>query len=178
MTAPFELLDYEKQAVRDFVDALPGMNLPWRQASFNNPTFWSKPLVLTAALPINPGSTWTDVFDLRGRTSSTGLVNSYTATSFGDASIDDLEYRFVFNGALPPFVSFVSGVEYSKSAPATFPVIPRQTFFTVRPIDRLQLQVRNNSAAPRYLIAALYGWFFDDNNAYEINYREGITDVR
>lgn len=179
MVLPIEgLLDYEKQALRDLADALPVINVPWRQASFNNPTFWSKPLVITSAVPVNPGSTWTDVIDLFGRAASSALVNGYTATCFGDAAIDDLEYRFLYNGSLPPFVTILPGVEYNKTGPSIFPVIPRETFFIVRPIDRLQLQVRNNSASPRYSIAALYGWFFDDNNPYEINVREGITDVR
>ncbi len=176
MPAP-QLLDYEKQAVRDFVDSLPEANLPWRRPSYNDPTFWSKPLVQPYIRPLGNSTLWTTVLDLSGNLALTAYVNGYTATTFGDAALSDVEFRIVLNGALVSSMSLLQNVEYNKTGPSIFPVIPRETSFIVRFNNRLQLQARNNNVAPRYIIAAFYGWYFDDSNPGEINFREGMTDA-
>lgn len=172
-----ELLDYEREAFRNFVDALPRSTLPWRQPSFNQPTFWSEPLVLSYIRPIGGSSGWVDAIDLRGNLAYTARVSGYVATTFGDAALSGVEFRFLYNNALVSTVSLAQDIEYSKLGPSSYPTIPRETFFVVRFNQRLQLQVRNNNAAPRYVIAALYGWSFDDSNPGEINRREGLTDA-
>ncbi len=176
MAAP-ELLDYEKQAVHDLLKALPDSNLPWRQPSFNDPTFWSKPLVKTAIQPLDAGSGWTNILTLISKDIFTALVNGYVATTFGDAALSDVEFRFVYNNRLVSSTSILPNAEHHKLSSTSFPCIPQSTFFTVRETDRLQIQARNTNAAARMVICAFYGWYFDDNNPSEKNMREGLTDV-
>lgn len=172
-----DLLEYEKQAIRDLVDALPELNLPWRQPSFNDPTFWSRPLNETAIRPIDGSSGWETLLDIKGSTAYTACVEQYVAAPFGSALLADMDFRFVLNGSLVSTMSLQNGIEFHKTGPSTFPCVPRRTFFTLRFFDRLQLQVRNNSATAQYAIGAFYGWYFNDTNPNERNVREGITDV-
>jgi hypothetical protein len=176
MSTP-DLLDYEKQAIRDFVDVLPSVNLPWRRPSFNDPTFWSEPLVATALRPLGGASGWTDVLALTGNLAYSAYVNGYVATTFGDATLSGVEFRLVLNGQLPTGMSIATNAELFKTGPAAFPVIPRDTSFIIRFDDRLQIQARNTNAAPRFIIAAFLGWYFDDANPAEKNTREGLTDA-
>jgi hypothetical protein len=176
MVAP-ELLEYEKQAVHDLLKALPDSNLPWRQPSFNLPTFWSKPLVNTIIRPVDYSTRWTNMITLVGKDIFTALVNGYVATTFGDTSLSDVEFRFVYNNRLVSSTSILTNAEHNKTSPTSFPCVAQKTFFTVRFNDRLQIQARNLNVASRMVICALYGWYFDDNNPAEKGMREGLTDV-
>lgn len=176
MIAP-ELLGYEKLAIRDLVDALPGSNLPWREPSYSKPTFWSRPLVETIIRPIDGNSAWENMIEVRGNPATTALVNSFVATTFGDATLSDVDMRLIINGRLVSGTSYLANVDYNKISPSTYPVIPRPTFAIVRYLDTLAIQMRNRNASPRLAICAFFGWRFDDNNPADKNFREGITDV-
>lgn len=170
-----DLQPYERQAFETIVRALPTSNMPVRRPSFNDPTFWSRPLVLTKIEPVAAGG-WVDFLVLPGILNYVYVVNKYVADSFGDNALSGLEFRLVFDGTIPPNFSILPGAEHHKQPVTAFPLVPQKTFFLVEENDNLILQVRNTGVFQQLVCCAFYGYAY---NTYmtEKNWREGVTDA-
>jgi hypothetical protein len=131
--------------------------MPVRRPSQTDPTFWSYPLTPTKIEPVANG-TWVNFLDLHGLPGFVFRVSSYVATVFGDATLANVDFRFILNGGLAPNMSLASGVDHNKVSPTDFPVIPQETFFYVGEQDRLILQARNNNLFQQLVIAGFFGW--------------------
>lgn len=170
-----ELHAYERAAFETLVRMLPKSNLPVRRPSYNKPTFWSRPVVVTKIEPVAAGG-WVDFLSLTGIPSYAQVVNKYVADAFGDNALSGLEFRMVFDGLLPPNFSILAGAEHHKQPVTSFPLVPQNTFFIIEPTDTLTLQVRNTGVFQQLVCAAFYGYTYE-TNTNEKNWREGMTDA-
>ncbi len=170
-----QLEGYERQAFGTVVRMLPRSNVPVRRPSYNDHTFWSRPLVQTKIEPVAAGG-WVNFLRLPGILNYVYVVDQYVADSFGDNALSGLEFRFVFNGTLPPEFSILAGAEHHKQPVTLFPMVPQDTFFLVSQTDELIIQVRNNGVFQQLVCCAFYGYAY---NTYmtEKNWREGMTDA-
>ncbi len=158
--------------------ALQNSNVPIRRPSWNDPTFWSRPLNTTIAIPLNASATWTNILTVRGRNSYTGRVTGYVATTFNPASIALVEFRFVFNGKLMPNVQLTPNVERNRQTPTLFPTFLQNIFMLLEnPDDQLTIQAMNTGVFQQLVLCAFYGWYYDNMNQAEKSTLEGLTDA-
>lgn len=169
---------YEQAALLDIVKAMRGSNVPVRRPSWNLPTFWSRSLTKTVAIPLDASSSWSTILEVTGLNAYTGVVTGYTATAFAPADIANVEFRIAQNGALVPSVSLASGVETNRESGAQFPTFPRSIYFLLqKPTDSLWIQARNNGTLQQMVLCGVFGWYFDNANQAEIGTLEGLTDA-
>lgn len=155
--------------------ALRSSNMPIRRPSQTEPTFWSNPLTPTKIEPVANG-TWVNFLVLAGIPGFVYRVSKYVATVYGDATVANVDFRFVLNGTLPPNMSLASGVDHNKISPTDFPVVPQETFFYIGEKDRLILQVRNNNVLQQLIIAGFFGWQFPSSDSPQRDNIAVITD--
>jgi hypothetical protein len=155
--------------------ALRNSNLPVRRPSNEQPTFWSYPLCLTKIQPV-PLQDWTNFLFLPGLKGNTYRVSSYVATTFGDQTISGVQFRFLFNGTLPPNMTLANGVDHNKTSSTSFPVVPQGTCFLVEEKDSLIIQVKSTNVFQQMACAALLGWRYDNPNSVDKTARSVITD--
>lgn len=169
---------YEQAALDSIVKAMRSSNVPVRRPSWNNPTFWSKSLTRTLAIPLEPSTSWSTVLEVKGLNGYTGIVEGYTATSFSPAAIADVEFRLAYKGALIPTVDFVSDVERNRESATLFPTFPQSTYFILdNDQSSLWIQARNNGAVQQMILCGFFGWYFDSQNQTERTTLEGMTDA-
>lgn len=156
---------------------LQNSNVPMRRPSWNDPTFWSRPLVKTIGIPLNAG-TWTDVLQLDGRSGYTAFVNGYTATTLDAAAIAQVRFRLLYNGRFLSTIDFVSDVERNRESATLFPTFPQETFFLIEtPRDNLRIQAINDGTFQQMVLCGFFGWYYDNKNQAERGNLEGLTDA-
>jgi hypothetical protein len=158
--------------------ALQNSNVPFRRPSWNDPSWWSRPLNSTIIIPLSGGSAWSDILTIRGRNNYGARVTGYVATTYGAADVADVDFRFVYNGALISTIDFVSTVERNRETPTMFPTFPQKFFFLLNlQTDVLTIQAKNNGTYQQLLMCAFYGYYFDNKNQAERSTMEGMTDA-
>lgn len=170
------MMDYERAAFEQMVRALPTSNLPIRRPSFNDPTFWSRPIVKTKIEPLLAG-TWVNFLEVQGAANYGVVIDKYVADSFGDNVLSNLEFRLIFGGTIPSNFSIVPGWEHHKPTPSSYPMVPQNTYFILETNDKLILQVRNTGVAQQLVTAAFFGYAFNTYTT-EKGFRQGLTDNR
>ncbi len=158
--------------------ALQNSNIPVRRPSWNDPTFWSRPLVETVAIPLNASASWSTILTAKGRSGYTGRVAGYVATTLTAATLASVQFRFVYNGKLLPNVDIESSVEWNRESATLFPTFPRKLFMLLEnPDSYLSIQAMNTGIFQQMLLCAFYGWYYDNMNQAEKSRLEGMTDA-
>ncbi len=167
--------DFETMLGESIRRVLELSTIPVRLPSNYQPTFWSNPLTPTKIAPVANGG-WTNFLALQGIPGFVYRVSGYVATTYGDAALSDVDFRFVLNGGLAPNMSFTPGSDLNKISPTTYPVVPQRTFFYVGEQDRLILQARNNNLFQQLVIAGLFGWQYTTSDSPQRDSISVITD--
>jgi hypothetical protein len=171
------LLPYEELALADFKNSLLRSTLPFRRPSLTNPEWRSNTLDKTAIVTLAASAGWTNILNLQGIPGYTWRVAQYVTTVIGDASLAGIQWRFVLNGTLAPYIQIPTGVEIGKIGPNIWPVVPSSTFFLVEQKDNLIIQAMNTGILQQMVLAGLMGWQFYNPNPAERDHFEFITDV-
>jgi hypothetical protein len=171
------LLPYEQLALDTFKNALIRSSLPLRRPSNTDPTWWSNTLTKTAIATLSSSQGWINVLNLQGIPGWTWKVQSYVATVVGDASIANVQWRFILNGTIAPNMQLATGVEINKVGPNIWPVVPAETYFLIEQKDNLILQAKTTNVFQQMLIAGLFGYQYINPNVAEKDKYEFITDV-
>ena len=166
----------EAVAVSAFMQALRGSNLPIRRPSFNQQSFWSRPIFLTKPRPVSANTPWEDFLSISGVPHYIAVITHFVATTVGDSNINGLQYRFLLNGALLSGTQFAAGQELNKVGPNTYPVKYRPIYQPVTEIQTLTLQVQNLTGLQRTAVAALVGWHYETMDGTIIGTETGLTD--
>ncbi len=173
-----ELERYEQAALDSIVQAMRSSNIPVRRPSWNDPTFWSRPLTKTVIIPLSTDTAFSTVLEVRGLNGYTGVVTGYVATSYTPMDLSSVDFRLAYKGALIPTVELASGVERNRESGTQFPTFPQQTFFILdNDQSTLWIQARNNNVLQQTLLLSVYGWYFDNQNQAERGTLEGMTDA-
>lgn len=159
------LLPYEAVALAGVCKSLRGSNLQVRRPTYTQPSYWARPLFLTAYTPIPGGTDWTDLIVVQGQKQYIALIKQYVATAYGDLAASGLIFRMTVNGAALTSVDLAAGVEVNKDGPNVYPVIPRSIFLPVNETDRFVLQVKNPTAFQQIAVGLICGWFMDSRDS-------------
>jgi hypothetical protein len=171
------LLPYEELALADFKNSLLRSTLPFRRPSNTDPEWRSNTLDKTAITTLSSGAGWTNILNLQGIPGFTWRVSGYVTTVIGDAALAGIQWRFVFNGTLAPYIQIPTGVEIGKIGPNVWPVVPSKTFFLVEQKDNLIIQAQSTNIIQQIVLAGLFGWQYYNPNPGEKARFEFITDV-
>lgn len=159
--------------------AVQNLSIPVREPSYTEPDFWSIPLTITRARPVEDNVLWQDFLGVPSQDLHPKVVKSYVATSFND---DVVRWRWIEgNGLLAPdSVDLNNAIERhidrleTHPWPASFRPLNRR----VGDSTQLKLQVLNTSGATQLCFAAVYGWYYPQLlSTNERSSREGVTDA-
>lgn len=171
------LLPYEELALADFKNSLLRSSLPFRRPSNTDPEWRSNTLDKTAITTLSAAMGWTNILNLQGIPGWTWRVENYVTTVIGDAALAGVQWRFIFNGTIAPYVQIPAGVEIGKIGPNVWPVVPSETFFLVEQKDNLIIQAMTTNVIQQIVLAGLFGWQYYNPNPAEKDHFEFITDV-
>lgn len=161
---PVALEPHEIVAIAAICKGLRGSNLQVRSPSYTYPSFWSRPMYVTAYRPINALTDWQDLVVVRGQPQYVGIIKQFAATSLGSIALSGLEFRILKNGS-PLDVDLTAGIEFNKDGPNTYPIIPRRIFLPVNETETVAIQVRNPTPVQRIAIGLLGGWYMDSRDS-------------
>jgi hypothetical protein len=174
---PLTLLPYEQLALATFKNALIRSSLPFRRPSNTDPTWWSNTLTKTAIAPLSSSQGWTNVLNLQGIPGWTWRIEKYVTTVVGDATLAGIQWRFILNGTIAPYMTIPTGVDVNKIGPNIWPVVPAETFFLIEQKDNLIIQAKSTNIIQQMVVAGLFGWQYLNPNVAEKDKYEFITDV-
>lgn len=159
--------------------AIKNLVVPVREPSYNENSFWSSPITITRARPVDPGGGWVDFLEVPIQNLHARVIYKYGLTTETDGAA---EFRWVRGNTLLstwPFV-LTAGVErhLDRLAVNPYPVKLRNTFIFAKSIHRLRVQVRNLTLAQQYIWGVVYGWYYPTlESPNEISPQEGIDDT-
>jgi hypothetical protein len=151
--------------------------LPVRRPSYEQPTFWSRPLTVTAMPALAPTPAWTDMLVWAAPRQYMTVVTGIVATTVNAPAAAATDFRVVVDG------NPVSGIVFAPLANLfklpQYPVQSRPTMITVAENQTISLQARNNSLFPQVLLLALTGWSYNTINVErgsDGSGSQGVTD--
>ncbi len=175
---PLDLSPAKAAAMEEVLRAMRDSNVPLRRPSFSNPTFWSRPLISTIAVPLAADTVWSDILTVNGLSGYSGMVTGYVATAYGDTSLAATRFRIIYNGSHVDTVDFVSSVERNRESATLFPTFPQATFFNLlSDKDSLTIQAINDGTFQQLVLCAFYGWYYDNSNQAERGSLGELTDA-
>lgn len=178
MTAPpFALERHEMVAFAALCKAMRGTNLQARQPSYTYPSYWSRPIFNTAYLPIPGNTDWTNLVVFSPPAQYVGIIQQYAATSLGDIGLSGLLFRILQSG-LSLGVAIAPGVEFNKTGPNSYPLIPRKIFLPVDETDTVIIQVKNPTGVQAVAIGMLAGWSMEAMSATVTSDQNAMVDNR
>jgi hypothetical protein len=172
---PIALYPYETVALAAICKALRGSNLQVRKPSYTYPSFWTRPLYATAYKPINANTSWQTLLEVKGKPQYIGIIKQFVATSLGSIALTGLEFRLLKNGTALD-VTLAPGIEFNKTGPNTYPIVPRDIFLPVNETETVQLEVRNPTGLQAIAIGLLGGWFIDSRDSTVTADSNAVTD--
>ncbi len=153
-----------------------GSALPIRRPSYTEPTYSSRPIAATAAVPIPVDGAWHDVLVLPVPIQYFNVVTDYAIATQEALTDPGVTFRMLLNGSPLPSVSFPAGIDLCKVDGDPWPLHRRPTWITFAPPDVLSIQAMNAAAVPKTALAAFWGWSYDTINSERGSTGEGITD--
>lgn len=154
--------------------------MPIRRPSWEQPTYWSRPLTLTAMPALAPTPAvvpWVDVLTWTAPKQYMSVITGFVATTVTNPETANVSFQLVVDG------NPISGVELAAAAnlfkPALYPVIQRPIFTTIAENQTIAIQAHNFGIIPQVLLLSLTGWSYDTINSErgsDGSGSQGITD--
>lgn len=169
----------ESMLARVLARAAKNFSFPVRPPSYSQPSFWSEPIVITRARPIDPGLGWVDFLSVPDKESHTKIIRAYIASSYNEGQVS---FRWIRGNSLldTDTVSIPANVERHINRLVAHPYPARFRSFTFPAFDRTQVVLQANNATNdiQLAFAAVYGWYYPDlRDPYEADDLEGIDDA-
>lgn len=174
----------EALAIAALVDHIRyGSALPIRRPSYTSPTFLSRPVTATKAIPVNPtpitvvdpDPAWTDIVAFTAPVQYFSRISSWGYAVLGTPD-PAMEFRLLLNGTDLSDVTLPDGVNICKAD--VWPIYPRKICILLNQNDRLVFQARNGGAAPQTVVGAFWGWSYPTTDVeFSSLANKGITDA-
>lgn len=145
-----------------------------RRPSFENPTFWSRPLTHTSIQALAPTATFVPVLEWRAPIQYIATITQYAVATLEPLTSPGVEFQLLFDGALLPGVNLPAGVDVSKGA--EWPLWRRPLHLVLNETHLFTIAARNLAAVPKTVLAAIWGWNYDTIDI-EFGPTQGITDA-
>lgn len=157
------------QSLRD------GSVLPLRRPSYQEPTFWTRPLTRTALEVLAPTATWVPIITLTPPPQYVHLIQAISFATLEPLASPGVEFRLQLQGSEYPNVTYPPGIDICK--PATWPPLEQRPFSQAVPENfQFTLEARNLGVLPRMVLAGIYGWTYPTVEI-ELGRMQGITDA-
>lgn len=151
-------------------------SLPLRRPSYQQPTFYSRPINETRMPLVPPGGGWTTVLEWEAPKQYISVITSYVATVAESLAAPDCSFRIFVNGAIPSGISIAAGANLFYTG--AMPLVPRAMHLAVNELNLFQLQMLNNTLFPRTAMCAVYGWSYPATDIeFGSGAAEGINDA-
>lgn len=154
-------------------------SLQARKPSWEQPTFFSKPLLITAmpVLPpaVGPLFPFTTVLSWRGPVQYVSVITGYTFSLVANPALVNVQFQVTINGALLPGLNFTPGVDLFKGG--QYPLTQRKTMITVNENSVLAISAKNLTSVPQTLLLSLTGWSYPTLDAERSAAGQGVTDA-
>lgn len=151
--------------------------LPVRRPSWEQPTYWSRPITITEMPVLGPAAQWVDMLTLRAPVQYISVVTGYIATTATPAATSGVEFQMLLDGALLPHVTIAAAANLFQLP--LYPLQRRPTFVALAQNQVLSIQARNLGIIPRQLMLSFTGWSYDTINierGSDGSGSQGVTD--
>lgn len=159
--------------------AAKDLTFPVRPPSYIAPSFWTEPLTITRARPLDPGAGWVDFLTVPNKDSHIKIVRSYIATPYleGQVAFRWLRAQTLYD---PDTLNLPANVErhINRIVANPYPARFRTTTFVSYANTEIVLQANNQSVDRQLAFAAVYGWYYPSlRDPFEAGERQGVDDT-
>jgi hypothetical protein len=172
------LQPHEAVAIAAILQTLrDGGALQIRRPSWEQPTYWSRPIIVTKMPVLMPTVDWVDALEWRAPVQFMSVITAFTATTVKTPETSNVTFQLAVNGFPMPAVGLAAAANLFK--PALYPVVQRQIFTTVAENQRFTIQAMNTGIIPQTLLLAISGWSYDTRDierGSDGSGSQGVTD--